>query len=100
MAERIRPTVTIIPPHHGQPRVYGNRLATEHDQNDTIGARLDWYKKYHGEIEAIKKEAISGAHKKFEETQKKNFASLPTKFFVMQLLVVLEIYLLKTMHLI
>lgn len=99
MERRIcRPAVEIIPPRNEVPR--GTRLATEHDVTDAFFARVDFQEKFGAYIEKQKKEAVDKATKKVEETQKKSLSSLPTKFLLVQLFVVLEIYLLKTFHLI
>lgn len=81
----VRPTVTIIPPHHGTPR-FGNRTAMEHDAADAFHVRQKFAVDNHLWLHEQKEEAVRKAmdkKKKEEEAKAKGLI-----FFIPVLLVI------------
>ena len=69
---RTRSGVVIVPQQDrcGPPR-YGGRLAHEHDQNDSINARLDWVDKFNSIQKSREDAAVNKANSKMQETKGK-----------------------------
>lgn len=99
-----RPRFEILPPAKRE-RTYAagipsTRLGHEHDMNDAFGARMDWYSKFKNLEDQIKKEAEG----KTKEGAQKDRDAKKNRFWPMlvfiQLFAILEIIILKMLHII
>lgn len=92
-----RPRYEVIPPRPKDRRYSSmptdTRLGHEHDQNDALKARIDWYEQFKDLERRIQKEAVLKAN---DERIKKRAGLWPMLVFI-QLLAILEIILLKFM---